>query len=370
MRFIAVIVGAAALVVTAQPATAQQRERTQEQERRARVERAEQDARARAGAAVRAFTYGAARSDRAAIGVTMGDADERGVPIAEVSEDGPAARAGLRVGDRLVAVGDVSLRLDADEADDPMMRAAVVRRLTRAMARLDVGDAVSLRVASAAGEERTERITTVRADQIAGAPRPPGATALTVMPGARRASLGLSVTSTGTDRDTLGAFVVTVVPDGPAEQAGVYEGARVAAVNGVDLRVDAADVEDRLVGRAKAERLERELRGVEPGDDVTLRVYENGRYRDVRIRAEPASEVYGEGFQWWGPGAGGVRLGPGATMVLPPSARAPRAVQPPRSTRAMTIAPPARLRAAPRAPSPPSRAIRIERPVAPRVWHF
>jgi hypothetical protein len=127
-----------------------------------------------------------------------------------------------------------------------------------------------------------------------------------------RAVLGLSVTSTGTVRDTLGAFVASVVPDGPAERAGVYEGARIVALNGVDLRLDPADTGDRVIGSATAIRLERELARLQAGDEVTLRVYDGGRMRDVRVRTAKASDVYDDL-----PGA--LRLGPGGTFVFPAS---------------------------------------------------
>ena len=46
--------------------------------------------------------------------------------------------------------------------------------------------------------------------------------------------LGVS-TSTAGERDTLGLFVSAVTPGGPAEKAGIEEGHRIAAINGVSL---------------------------------------------------------------------------------------------------------------------------------------
>ena len=61
---------------------------------------------------------------------------------------------------------------------------------------------------------------------------------------AKRAVLGLQLSPTGTARDTLGVFISSVTPKGPAENAGIIEGERVVSINGVDLRVAPGDVED------------------------------------------------------------------------------------------------------------------------------
>ena len=42
----------------------------------------------------------------------------------------------------------------------------------------------------------------------------------------KRAALGLQLSPTGTARDTLGVFVSSVTPKGPAENAGIIEGDR------------------------------------------------------------------------------------------------------------------------------------------------
>src|SRR5687768_18296866 len=60
----------------------------------------------------------------------------------------------------------------------------------------------------------------------------------------KRAALGLQISSTGTRRDTIGVFVSSVTPKGPAENAGIIEGDRIVSINGVDLRVASADAED------------------------------------------------------------------------------------------------------------------------------
>ena len=72
----------------------------------------------------------------------------------------------------------------------------------------------------------------------------------------------MTVASTGSARDTLGVFVQSVVHDGPAEKAGIVEGDRIAAINGVSLRVarevaklkagEAAELTVVTVGRSRA----------------------------------------------------------------------------------------------------------------------
>lgn len=135
-----------------------------------------------------------------------------------------------------------------------------------------------------------------------------------------RAALGIELRPTGTRRDTLGVFVAAVTKGGPAESAGIIEGDRIAAINGVDLRTAAADVEDSYTNGLSSHRLTREVQKLTPGTRVTLRVYSNGRFRDVAVTTGRASEVLrqagrfnlrmGPGnFEWHGP-EGGMMLRP------------------------------------------------------------
>ena len=52
-----------------------------------------------------------------------------------------------------------------------------------------------------------------------------------------RAALGLGTRTTGTMRDTLGLMITSITKGSPAEKAGLEEGNRIAAINGVSLRV-------------------------------------------------------------------------------------------------------------------------------------
>lgn len=138
---------------------------------------------------------------------------------------------------------------------------------------------------------------------------------------AKRAALGLELRSTGTRRDTLGVFVEAVTPKGPAENAGIIEGDRIAAINGIDLRTAAADVEDSYTNGLAAHRLTREVQKLTPGNRVTLRVYSAGRFRDVQVTAGKASDVMRAGgrFGFRFPGSGGMMQfrGPEGAMFGP-----------------------------------------------------
>jgi hypothetical protein len=138
---------------------------------------------------------------------------------------------------------------------------------------------------------------------------------------AKRAALGLELRSTGTRRDTLGVFVEAVTPKGPAETAGIIEGDRIAAINGVDLRTSAADVDDSYTNGLAAHRLTREVQKLTPGNRVTLRVYSGGRFRDVQVTAGRASDLMrlGGRFNYRFPGSDAMFRfqGPEGVMIGP-----------------------------------------------------
>jgi hypothetical protein len=108
----------------------------------------------------------------------------------------------------------------------------------------------------------------------------------------KRAAIGVRVQTTGTKRDTIGVFIAGVVPDGPAEKAGIVEGERIVSINGVDLRVSAADVEDSYTAGLAAHRLTREIEKLTPGAVVRLQVNSGGRTREVQVTTMRASEVH------------------------------------------------------------------------------
>lgn len=111
----------------------------------------------------------------------------------------------------------------------------------------------------------------------------------------KRPILGLELRPTGSKRDTLGVFVESVIPKGPAENAGIVEGDRIAAINGVDLRVAGDDVDDPYTNGLAAHRLNREVQKLTPGSRATLRVYSGGRFREVGVTVGKAGDFPHEG---------------------------------------------------------------------------
>ena len=126
-----------------------------------------------------------------------------------------------------------------------------------------------------------------------------------------RATLGLNLAVTGNSRDTLGVFVMGVDDGGPAAKAGIEEGSRIATINGVDVRGKQSRDDDEFVFRASnVSRLEREISRLKPGDDVALRIYYNGQYRDVKTKAGRMSDLPHHGST--------LRIMGGDNFVIPP----------------------------------------------------
>jgi predicted metalloprotease with PDZ domain len=254
----------------------------------------EVQAQVRVETAPRAFSFAVGDPDRAMIGVSTrssGKRDTLGLLVETVTADGPAEKAGIEEGDRLVSVNGVNLRLSSADAGEADMEGVANRRLIRELAKAKAGDEVELRVYRD-GNTRSVRVKTVAADELNGRTF----TTSTLMGRAgNRAVLGLSLGGNGSRRDTLGILVVSVSDSGPAAQAGIDEGDRVAAINGVDLRVAREDAGDWQAANARIRRLNREMEKVNAGDAVELRVYSGGQSRTVRVEAVRASEIEGEG---------------------------------------------------------------------------
>ena len=107
----------------------------------------------------------------------------------------------------------------------------------------------------------------------------------------KRPAIGVQTNSTGTSRDSIGLFVARVVPNGPAEKAGIVEGDRLVSINGVDLRVNAADAGDDFASQLPIRRLTREVGKLNPGHVATMRVWSGGRIRDVQVTVGRASDL-------------------------------------------------------------------------------
>src|SRR3954469_23132096 len=133
------------------------------------------------------------------------------------------------------------------------------------------------------------------AGQVMVTPRIAGAR--TLMPSMSRidyprAAIGVVTSTSSGSRDTLGLLVSSVTRNGPAEKAGIEEGNRIAAINGVNLKLAAADIGDGDMEGLMTRRLLRELDKVKPGDDVDLRVYGGGQLRSMKVKTVDPESLY------------------------------------------------------------------------------
>ena len=101
---------------------------------------------------------------------------------------------------------------------------------------------------------------------------------------AARMLLGLTLGTSGTDRDTLGLLVTQVLRDGPADRAGIDEGNRVAEIDGVSLRLDPVDIGRQGAIDAVMRRLSRTLRGLQGGEQAALRVFAAGKFKNANVQ--------------------------------------------------------------------------------------
>jgi hypothetical protein len=350
------------------------------------------------GGVTRLRVGGVDDESRAVLGLTLGSSDDRGVRVVDVAQGGPADRAGIAEGDRILQINETSLTLSREDADDPELRGVGERRLRRVLAAAKPGDEVTLVLSRESGR-RTVRVRTVAGSELADAGGTrifgsaparsrtfllPDSAARGAMQGRlrawrdsvrvqaeRRPALGLGLQPSGSVRDTLGLFVGSVTEGGPAEKAGLVEGDRIAAINGVDVRVPRDDVEDGMAGGARASRFTRELRKAKPGDDVRLRVWTEGRYRDVSVKVGRAADVFRDRQD------GFLRLdGEDGAFMMPMPPRAPLAPGAPRGPGRVEVyrypMAPLRpsmpnatmLRTLPRVPAPPAppmRALQLRR---------
>lgn len=221
---------------------------------------------------------------RVGIGVTTTSdvtaRDTLGVLVAEVRSGSPAEKAGIEEGNRIASINGVSLKLAAADVGEPDMAGIMTRRLTRELEKLKVGDEIDLRV-YANGQTKSVKVKTVAPESVGDVRRRAD----------DRATLGISIGTTGSSRDSLGVFVMSVEDNGPAARAGIEEGSRIASINGVDLRAKRDDNQDFVFGAPAVTRLERELSRVKPGDDVDLRVYFNGQSRNVKVKSVRSSDL-------------------------------------------------------------------------------
>ena len=260
-----------------------------------------------------AQVYARARSgsddDRAALGVNTSTSrtkrDTLGLLITSVVPGSPAEKAGLEEGNRIQSINGVSLRLAAADAGERDMDGVMTNRLVRELRKMNAGDEADLRV-YAAGQVKTVKVKTTHVEDLNTLERRATRVLRDDDDLDERAVVGFTFGGGSSKRDSLGVFVATVKEGGPAEKAGILEGARIAAINGVDLRVAKEDAGDSYMASAKANRFRRIMRDVKPGDNVELRVYMNGQTRAVTVKTGSYADVYGkEGNQTFFFGEGG-----------------------------------------------------------------
>lgn len=225
---------------------------------------------------------------RAVIGVTTTSSatsrDTLGVLVSSVRSGSPAEKAGIEEGNRIAAVNGVSLKLAAADVGEEEIAGSMTRRLTRELDKLKPGDEVTLSIVSE-GKTKTVKVKTISPDDLYQ-------TRSVVRRDSDRATLGLDVAMTGNARDTIGVFVMSVEDGSPAAKAGIEEGSRIASINGVDVRGRRPTDDDDVVLRTtNVSRLERELAKVKPGDDVDLRVYYNGQFKNLKVKAARLSDM-------------------------------------------------------------------------------
>jgi S1-C subfamily serine protease len=229
------------------------------------------------------------------IGVTTTAESERadtlGLRIESVEKGSPAEKAGLKEGDRLQSVNGLNLRAAPSDAGQEDYAGVLNRRLQREVQATKPGESIELRVLSG-GSVHTVKVTPMKASEFMKTGAEAGGMVFRSA-SSDRAALGLTIASTGTVRDTLGIFVQAVTKDGPAEKAGIIEGDRIAAINGVSLKVAKEDVEDPMVGPSRVERLTSALEKLKAGDAVDLTVVTAGRARTVRVTTVKASDLPG-----------------------------------------------------------------------------
>jgi hypothetical protein len=122
----------------------------------------------------RRFDPDSALMKKPAIGVQLNATgsvrDSIGVFVSHVAPNGPAEKAGIIEGDRIVSVNGVDLRLNSADAGDSYAAELPIRRLSREVGKLTPGSVATLRVWSG-GRVRDVPVTVGRASDLREAGR-------------------------------------------------------------------------------------------------------------------------------------------------------------------------------------------------------
>ena len=157
----------------------------------------------------------------------MGLRSAGGALVADVTANGPAAKAGIRNGDVITA-------FDGKKITDP-------RSLSRIAADTQIGKTVSVDLLRK-GKKITVRLTVVRLSE--GGARPPAAAP--AKPKTKLSQLGLSLSS-----GVQGVVVTAVIPDSPAAEKNFQAGDVIVSVQDQPVRTP-ADFQQRIDRDAKA----------------------------------------------------------------------------------------------------------------------
>jgi S1-C subfamily serine protease len=200
---------------------------------------------------------------RGYLGILVGPGAEggEGLFVREVTPDSPAARAGLKTGDRVVKLGDEEIR--------------DVEKFLRTLAAKKPGDRVTLGVLR---DGKEQQLTVTLGDRPAREAPAREAPILPELPGLRRpAFLGVQTEDLTAERKErlkvkvdAGVVITDVVPNSPAAQAGLKRDDVITAVN--DRAVKASEDLREAVQQAGA------------GKEVTLQVVRGEEKLSVKAR--------------------------------------------------------------------------------------
>lgn len=302
MRSLQVLVGAAIVAVSASMQAQEPTPRPQRPERAPNIE-------------TRVVRLFGGDENRAALGIGTGSAGKRdtlGLLIESITPGGPADQAGLQEGNRIAAIEGVNLALAPADAGEPDMDGLMTRRLVRELGKVKPGDDVELKV-WADGRMKTVKVKTVAFRDLADGWERQSREELDDRP-----AIGLGFGG-GSVRDTLGLLVTSIASGGPAEKAGLEEGNRIQAIDGVDVRVPSSEADGGRLVSAKIRRFTDALRKHKAGDEVELKVYADGRTKTMKVKTARSADVYpnqGRGFHFEFGGDGMAPMPP--TPPMPP----------------------------------------------------
>ena len=217
------------------------------------------------------------------LGITLrtssGPADTLGILVESVQDDLPAAKAGITEGARIASIDGIDLRLEPRDIGDAAAERLPESRLRRAIAAKGPGGSVALEIRQD-GRTQTRRVTLAES---------PFARIFTTANQPARRVLGVGFAQRGTLRDTAGLLITSLTDGGAAEKAGLMEGDRVVSVDGIDLRVPAADAGSPEGVEARISRLRRALDAARDSQPVRLEVLSEGRRRTLSVTPKQES---------------------------------------------------------------------------------